>query len=78
MGSIPTTQPRPGILVVHPRLHDPTADNAATFLRWTKLHWRDLLNLPAAPDGGECTRALRFSAVEENGKYGHVAGTESK
>jgi hypothetical protein len=79
MGSISTPKSCPGILVVHPHLHDPTPENAATFLRWTKLHYRDLLNLPAAEeDGGHVLRAMRFSALDGNEKYTHKTGTESK
>jgi hypothetical protein len=79
MGSISTPQRTPGILVVHPRLHDPSPSNAATFLRWTKLHYRDLLSLPAAAeDGGHVLRAMRFTSLDGNDKYGHAAPTESK
>lgn len=79
MGSDSAPPSRPGILVVHPRLHNPTPENATTFLRWTKLHFRDLLNLPAVDsDGGHVTQAMRFAALDGNERYGQVNGTESK
>jgi hypothetical protein len=79
MGSISIPQSNPGILVVHPRLHDPTPENSATFLRWTKLHYRDLLSLPAASeDGGHVLRAMRFTSLDGNPKYGHKGDTESR
>jgi hypothetical protein len=55
---------RPGLMICTPTLHDPTPANAQTFLRWTKLHDRELLDLPAMKNGGKITRALRF--VKQN------------
>jgi hypothetical protein len=56
---------KPGLLLVHPRLHTPNAENAATFLRWTKLHFRDMLNLPDT-GLGSVTRDLRFVASDDS------------
>jgi hypothetical protein len=64
------TSRKPGLLLVHPRLHDPTPDNAAVFLRWTKLHFRDMLNLP--DEGfGRVMRDMRFVAPEKAKGYTH-------
>lgn len=84
---------RPGIMIVNPRLHDPTPENAAMFMRWTKLHNRDLLTYldVSHEDGCErIERAMRFSAAgdvdgygdegqdkDEEGKYGHENGKEA-
>lgn len=65
------TPHRPGILIVHPRLHDPTPENAAQFLRWTKLHNRDLLDIPETQDYGKIVRTARFRAADDDAKYGH-------
>ncbi|KAF2025218.1 hypothetical protein EK21DRAFT_117007 [Setomelanomma holmii] len=69
-----------GIMLVNPRLHDPTSQNADTFERWTKLHFRDLLTDLSDPEhsGSHVTRTLRFVASDVNSKYGHGAGTESQ
>ncbi|KAH7399468.1 hypothetical protein BKA66DRAFT_165275 [Pyrenochaeta sp. MPI-SDFR-AT-0127] len=64
-------QRKPGLLLVGPRLHDPTPENAATFLRWTNLHLRDLLNIPEDPQLGRLTRSFRFTAPENDSKYSH-------
>ncbi|KAH6879018.1 hypothetical protein BKA58DRAFT_453237 [Alternaria rosae] len=69
----PTTaqvRPKPGLLLVHPRLHDPTPSNATTFLRWTKLHFRDLLDMPDT-GSGHVTQDLRFVAPEGDEAYTH-------
>jgi hypothetical protein len=66
----PSSERKPGLLLVHPRLHDPTPSNAATFLRWTKLHFRDMLNLPDA-GLGRVTRDLRFTAPDNDTSYSH-------
>ncbi|PVI08265.1 hypothetical protein DM02DRAFT_648319 [Periconia macrospinosa] len=58
MGSL--SPRRPGILLVHPRLREPSEESAGTFLRWTKLHYRDLLSIPDTPALGHTTRTLRF------------------
>ncbi|KAL1795084.1 hypothetical protein ACET3X_006900 [Alternaria dauci] len=59
-----------GLLLVHPRLHDPTPSNAGTFFRWTKLHFRDLLDVPDS-GSGQATYALRFCAPDSDDKYTH-------
>ncbi|KAF1912514.1 hypothetical protein BDU57DRAFT_597993 [Ampelomyces quisqualis] len=61
---------RPSLMICHPTLHNPTPDNAATFLRWTKLHNRDLLDLPATSHGDKITRALRFAKANATGASG--------
>lgn len=66
----PAQPPIPGILLVHPRLLTPSPTTAATFLHWTKLHFRDLLRL----DG--VTRAMRFSAPETDTGYSHALDGE--
>ncbi|KAI4631633.1 uncharacterized protein J4E87_002339 [Alternaria ethzedia] len=60
-----------GLLLVHPRLHDPTPANATTFLRWTKLHFRDMLNIPDT-GSGRVTQDLRFVAPEGDDGYTHT------
>lgn len=64
-------QRKPGLLLVGPRLHNATPENAATFLRWTNLHLRDLVNIPEDPQLGRLTRSLRFTAPESESKYSH-------
>ncbi|KAI4921273.1 hypothetical protein J4E85_008618 [Alternaria conjuncta] len=66
----PQARPKPGLLLVHPRLHDPTPANATTFLRWTKLHFRDMLNIPDT-GSGRVTQDLRFVAPEDDDGYTH-------
>lgn len=58
-------------MIIGPRLRDPTPSNTTTFLRWTKLHFRDLLNQPIDPTLGHQTKALRFAAPDEDPKYSH-------
>lgn len=61
---VPTTNSRPGIMLVRPTLHSKSEENKATFRRWTALHFRDLLNCPpASPSSGleGITRALRYT-----------------
>lgn len=74
-----TSTRRPGVLVVNPTLHDPTPENAAIFLRWTKLHFRDLLNHLQTDEDGSVTRTLRFTAADskDKDKYGHTKEKES-
>lgn len=53
---------RPGILVVRPTLHEPTNENAATFKRWTIMHYRDLLNLaPPKSNTKAMSHTLRYT-----------------
>ncbi|KAG9188624.1 hypothetical protein G6011_07329 [Alternaria panax] len=66
----PSQHNRPGLLLVHPRLHDPVPSNAETFLRWTKLHFRDLLNVPDS-GSGQVTHDLRFGAPDSDDNYTH-------
>jgi hypothetical protein len=66
----PSPTPKPGLLLVHPRLHDPTPTNATTFLRWTRLHFRDLLDMPDT-GSGHVTRDLRFVAPDSDDAYTH-------
>jgi hypothetical protein len=66
----PSPTPKPGLLLVHPRLHDPTPTNATAFLRWTKLHFRDLLDMPDT-GSGSVTRDLRFVAPDSDDAYTH-------
>lgn len=61
---------RPGVMICTPSLHDTTPENAETFLRWTKLHNRELLDLPATDDGGNITRCLRFARPHSSGGVG--------
>ncbi|RMZ66749.1 calcium calmodulin-dependent kinase [Pyrenophora seminiperda CCB06] len=71
MTSTLQTQPAAaGILLVHPRLITPSPATAATFLHWTKLHFRDMLRL----EGITC--AMRFSAPEEDPRYSHAVDDE--
>ncbi|CAO2656913.1 Nn.00g057160.m01.CDS01 [Neocucurbitaria sp. VM-36] len=64
-----TTNRKPGFMLVDPRLRDPTPKNAATFLRWTKLHFRDMLSMPSDPQLGDMTKTLRFAALDDTSKY---------
>ncbi|OAL55899.1 hypothetical protein IQ07DRAFT_676141 [Pyrenochaeta sp. DS3sAY3a] len=65
------TSRRPGITFVHPRLHTPSPSTASTFLRWTKLHFRDLLSQTPDASLGRQTKALRFAAPDDDAKYSH-------
>lgn len=71
---MPSNPHRPGIMLVNPRLKTPSPDSAATFLRWTKLHFRDLLNIPSHPTHGRLTRCLRFVVPDDNNdtNYSHT------
>ncbi|KAF2729126.1 hypothetical protein EJ04DRAFT_502895 [Polyplosphaeria fusca] len=64
--------PAQGFMLVHPRLHAPSPKTALTFLRWTKVHFRDLVLLPASP--GIFTHCLRNVAPVDDAKYSHTAG----
>ena len=66
----PSQQTKQGLLLVQPRLRDVTPSNASTFFRWTKLHFRDLLNVPDT-GSGQVTHALRFCAPESDDQYTH-------
>ncbi|KAJ4346275.1 hypothetical protein N0V95_005540 [Ascochyta clinopodiicola] len=53
-----------GIMVVRPSLHKQTEENAATFKRWTIMHFRDLLNLaPKSPDAKGIFQAMRYKST---------------
>ncbi|CAG5172887.1 uncharacterized protein ALTATR162_LOCUS7540 [Alternaria atra] len=69
-------QQKPGLLLVNPRLRDPNPDNADTFLRWTKLHARDLLNVPDS-GSGHVTHGLRFCAPDSDDRYSHAEEDET-
>ncbi|KAL1657146.1 hypothetical protein SLS61_000188 [Didymella pomorum] len=52
----------PGIMICRPFLHNDREDDRATFKRWSVMHFRDLLNLPASPPASQgITRALRYT-----------------
>ncbi|KAH8725283.1 hypothetical protein GQ44DRAFT_826746 [Phaeosphaeriaceae sp. PMI808] len=72
------TLPHPGIMIVHPRLHDDTPENAATFLRWSKLHFRDIVSVPQDADVGRMPLASMYIAPDGNALYGHEASKISK
>jgi hypothetical protein len=70
MGSVES--PKGGLLLVHPRLLTPSPSNASTFLRWTKLHFRDLLNIPAdTSSGAKVTSCMRLTAPDTAINYSH-------
>lgn len=63
---------RPGVLLVHPRLRSPNESNVETFHRWTKLHFNDLLNIPAdASSGADIDACVRGVAPEGAIDYSH-------
>ena len=52
----------PGVMIVRPSLHEQSKENAATFKRWTVMHFRDLLNLsPSTPDAEGISRTMRYT-----------------
>ncbi|KAF3051532.1 hypothetical protein E8E11_008290 [Didymella keratinophila] len=52
----------PGIMICRPSLHNDMPDSRAIFKRWSIMHFRDLLNLPAPPPASQgITRALRYT-----------------
>ncbi|KAJ4992152.1 hypothetical protein SVAN01_02473 [Stagonosporopsis vannaccii] len=55
---------RPGIMLVRPSLHFPTPSNAATFKRWTIMHFNDLLHCLSPPGSRGITRALRYISTD--------------
>lgn len=53
---------QPGIMIVRPSLQSHTPSNAATFKRWTIMHFPDLLNLaPKTADTQGISRAMRYT-----------------
>ncbi|KAH6638229.1 hypothetical protein C7974DRAFT_391115 [Boeremia exigua] len=51
----------PGIMIVRPSLHHETDENAATFKRWTVMHFNDLLHCtPPTSSTRGVTHALRY------------------
>ncbi|KAF1360526.1 hypothetical protein EJ07DRAFT_154969 [Lizonia empirigonia] len=53
---------QPGIMIVRPSLHSHTPSNAATFKRWTIMHFRDLLNLaPKTANAQGISRTMRYT-----------------
>ena len=69
MGSI---TPVPGLLLTHPRLRSPNQENAETFERWTRLHFKDLFDMPAdASSGAKVDICIRGTAPEDESGYSH-------
>lgn len=56
-------------MICTPSLKDPGPENYETFLRWTKLHFRDLVDIEPIP-GGKITRALQFITPGAVGRVG--------
>ncbi|KAF2869508.1 hypothetical protein BDV95DRAFT_102678 [Massariosphaeria phaeospora] len=57
-----TTKHRPGLMLVHPLLRSPDGlDTSDLFLRWTKMHYRDLLDIPWTREHGRFVRTCRFA-----------------
>ncbi|KAH7408349.1 hypothetical protein DE146DRAFT_371593 [Phaeosphaeria sp. MPI-PUGE-AT-0046c] len=69
MGDISSPTSRPGLMICTPSLLQPGPRDYDTFLRWTRLHFRDLVDVPAIP-GGKITRALQFVTPGATGKEG--------
>lgn len=63
----PTTARRPGIAIVRPKLHENTEENQGLFKRWTKLHMRDMLNLPNDSSLGGVPQVLRYKRSDRDG-----------
>jgi len=89
MSSPTTTTPvESGILVAFPHYHtpNPTPTETLHFLRWTKLHFRDLLNishaaasaLSPAPETAKVIRECRFNAVTSSSEAGPNKAEEGK
>ncbi|EMD66908.1 hypothetical protein GGP41_005454 [Bipolaris sorokiniana] len=76
MGSI---DQKPGMLLVHPRLLHESGDFSPYFWRWTKLHFRDMLNMSSDKDSdGKVTSCLRFARSDEGNGYGHNPEVDTK
>ena len=58
-------------MLVDPRLHDPTPENAEIFFRWTRLHNPDMLGLKDTGHG-TVTKCFRFTAPATDPKYSHL------
>lgn len=56
-------------MICTPSLKDPGPENYETFLWWTKLHFRDLVDIEPIP-GGKITRALQFITPGAVGRVG--------
>lgn len=57
-----TVNQRPGVMIVRPTLHEQTEENAATFKRWTVMHFQDLLSLSQSASKTEgISRAIRYT-----------------
>jgi hypothetical protein len=57
----PNSPAKPGIMIVHPRLLDPSDVTSDHFLKWTKLHFRDLLNTNYFPSTDPSSAAPRVT-----------------
>lgn len=76
MGSI---DQKPGMLLVHPRLLHGSGDSSPYFWRWTKLHFRDMINMSAGQhSNGKVTSCLRFARSDEGNGYGHNPEGDTK
>jgi hypothetical protein len=64
-----TITSRPGLMICTPSLKHPGPEDYETFLRWTKLHFRDLIDIEPTPQG-KITRALQFITPGATGKVG--------
>jgi hypothetical protein len=52
---------QPGVMIVRPSPYENTKEDAATFKRWTTMHFRDLLNVaPASSDTKGISRTMRY------------------
>jgi hypothetical protein len=55
-------------MTVHINLNAASPTTAATWHRWTKLHFRELLSLPPDPVAGKITHALAFAESDSHNK----------
>jgi hypothetical protein len=65
MGSLPE-KPKTGVMIVHPRAKAPVPENLETFRKWSRIHFRDLLQ------ARDITHATRFVAPPEDDKFSHT------
>ncbi|KAF2260191.1 hypothetical protein CC78DRAFT_37399 [Lojkania enalia] len=61
----------PGLFLIHCRLLPPYSETASQFLKWFKLHYRDIASLPADPIKGLITHGVPYLAPDTDPKYGH-------
>lgn len=61
----------PGLFLIHCRIPSQSAEDKDRFLKWTKLHYRDIASLPVDPVKGQFTHGIAYIAPDTDPKYKH-------